>query len=273
MQLLLIKLCTVFILVIFVTGAIEIGSVNGQTDRNPIIFSAPLKQTQMGTSAENVQCNQNLQLVIKAEDGSPACVKDTSTGRLVRQGWWAWNDKVGDTVVNTPEKRDYDKSCGMTDTMSSIIGTAGFVKDTLPPNGITYPGMNLTESAGTGIQFAIKPDSTAQITFAYDFNPYPGDICKVTSKDVIAATNSAKPDISISDLLSSPNIFEADQTSIRTDGPLLGDSGDVQVKLINVKDLNDHVVKVTYQITSKPTSQTGKSYYLGFWWHSAVGMT
>jgi hypothetical protein len=180
---------------------------------------------------------------------------------------------VGDTVVNTPDKRDYDKSCGITDTMSSIIGTGGFVKDTLPLDGVTYPGMNLTEHAGADIQFAIKPNSTAQIVFACDFNPYPGDICKVTSKDVFATTNPTKPDVSISDLLSSPSIFEVDKTKIRTDGPLLGDSGGMQVKLINAEDLNDHVVKVTYQIISKPTSQIGKSYLLNFWWHSAVGVT
>ena len=233
----------------------------------------PLTQLKLGTQAKDVLCHDGFTLVIKTEDGSPACVKDTSTGRLVRQGWWAWNDKVGDTVVNTPDKRDYDKSCGLSDTVSSIIGTNGFVRDTLPLDGITYPGMNLTEIASAGIQFAIKPNSTAQITFAYDFNSYPGDICKVTSKDVIAATNSAKPDISTSDLLRSPDIFEVDTTGIRTDGPLLGDSGDVQVKLINAEDLNDHVVKVTYQITSKPTSQIEKSYFLGFWYHSAVGIT
>jgi hypothetical protein len=274
MQSLLTKLCTVLILVIFVTSTIEIGSVNGQTDRNLVILNAPLKQIQMGTSAKDVQCNQNFQLVIKSEDGSPACVKDTSIGRLVRQGWWAWNDKVGNTVVNTPDKRDFDnKTCGIPETMSSIIGTNGFVGDTLPHNGITYSGVILTGAQNDDIQFAIMPNSIAQIVFTYDFNPYPGTICKVTSKDVIAATNPAKPDVSISDLLSSPDIFEVDKTKIRTDLPLLGDSGDVQVKLINVEDLNDHVVKVTYQIISKPTSQISKSYLLSFWWHSAVGIT
>ena len=238
-----------------------------------IIYS-PLKQFESGIAAEDVKCSTDYTLVIKAEDGSPACVKDTSIGKFVRQGWWAWNDKVGDTVVNTPGKRNFDnKSCGILETMSSIIGTNGFAKDTLPYGGITYSGVNLTGSTDTGVQFAIMPNTTAQIVFAYDFNPYPGTSCKVTSKDVIANMSPAKPDISISDLLSSPDIIVVDKTGIRTDLPLLGDSGDIQVKLINAEDLNDHVVKVTYQITSKPTSQIGKSYFLSFWWHSAVGMT
>lgn len=235
---------------------------------------SPLKQLKSGIAAQNVTCSENLMLVIKTTDDSSACVKDTSIGRLVRQGWWAWNDKVGDTVVNTPEKRDFDsKSCGMLDTASSIVGTSGFVRDTLPFDGITYSGVNFTDPAGNGAQFAIMPNSIAQIEFTYDFNPYPGTDCKVTSKDVIASTNPAKPDISISDLLSSPDILAVDKTGIRTDLPLLGDSGDVRVKLVGAKDLNDHVVKVTYQMISKPTAQIGKSYFLSFWWHSAVGLT
>ncbi|CUR51368.1 exported protein of unknown function [Nitrosotalea devaniterrae] len=249
----------------------------------PIHIDTPLQQSLRGIASKDVQCKEGLQLAIKSKDNSPACVSDTIIGRLVRQSWWAWNDKVGDTIVNTSDKRDFDKSCGISEIMSSIIGTSGFVKDTLPHDGITFPGMNLTEPAGAGIQFAIKPNSTAQITFAYDFNPYPGSNCKVTTKDAMTYINMARSNAlisnttgsntPISDFPSSPDIFEVDKTKIRTDLPLLGDSGDVQVKLINAEDLNDHVVKVTYQITSKLTSQMGKSYLLNFWWHSAVGVT
>lgn len=274
MRLFLTKLHTVFILVIFVMLMIEIETVNGQTNPNVTIFSTPLKQLHMGTSAEGVKCNQDLQLVIKSEDGSPACVKDTSIGRLVRQGWWAWNDKVGDTVVNTPDKKDFDnKSCAISETMSSIVGTNGFVRDDLPSDGLSYPSANLTGLPAEVIQFAIQPNSTAQIVFTYDFNPYPGSNCKVTTKDVIANTNPAKSDISISDLLRSPDIMEVNKTMVRNDIPLLGNSGDVQVKLTSVEDLNDHVEKVTYQITSKPIAEIDKSYFVGFWWHSAVVVT
>jgi len=244
----------------------------------------PLKQFKLGIKPSYVQCRSDLQLIIKSEDGSPACVKDTSIGKFVRQGWWAWNDKVGDTVVNTPDKRDFDnKSCAISETMSSIVGTNGFVKDTLPYGGITYPGVNLTGSADVGVQFAILSNSTAQIVFAYDFNPYPGSNCKVTTKDAMTYINLARSNISIlnttrsntliSNFFISPDIFEVDATKIRTDIPPLGDSGDIQVKLVNAEDLNDHVVKVTYQIISKPSSQIGKSYLLSFWWHSAVGVT
>lgn len=47
---------------------------------------SPLKQFKSGVAAENVMCKENLQLVIKKFDGSPACVKPTSIQRLTTQG-------------------------------------------------------------------------------------------------------------------------------------------------------------------------------------------
>ncbi|MHB8602601.1 MAG: hypothetical protein ACYC9R_08170 [Nitrosotalea sp.] len=243
----------------------------------------PLNQHKQGMQATDVLCHDGFALVIKSENGSPACVHPSSMARMVRQGWWTWDEKVGNTIVNTPDKKPFDtKDCTIPETTSSIVGTKGFVKDDLPANGITYPGENMTGLVGQIIQFSIKPNSEGYITFTYDFNPYPGSNCKVTTKDAMTYINMARSNTSISNttqsntLISnfpiSPDIFEVDKTRILTDGPLVGDSGDIQVKLINAEDLNDHVVKVTYQITSKPTSQIGKSYLLNFWWHSAVGM-
>lgn len=274
MRLFLTKLNTTFILVIFVMMMVEVGTVYGQINPNVTSFVTPLKQIQLGTSPESVKCNQNLQLVIKTEDGSPACVKDTSIGKLVRQGWWVWNDKVGDTVVNTPGKKNFDnKTCAISETMSSIVGTNGFVKDDLPANGITYKGADLKGLVGEVIQFAIPPNSNAQIVFTYDFNSYPGSNCKITTKDVLTTVNPGTPNTPISDLLSSPDIIEVNQTMVRNDMMPLGNSGDVMVKLTSAEDVNDHVEKVIYQIVSKPTSQIGKSYFVGFWWHSAVVVT
>lgn len=244
----------------------------------------PLTQLKIGTQAKDVLCHDGFTLVIKSENGSPACVYSSSMARMVRQGWWAWDEKVGDTIVNTPDKKLFDtKDCAIPETTSSIVGTKGFVKDDLPANGITYPGENMTSLVGQIVQFSIKPNSEGYITFTYDFNPYPGSNCKVTTKDAIVHINMARSNTSManstrsgtqmSDFPISPDIFEIDKTRILTDGPLLGDSGDIQVKLINVEDLNDHVVKTTYQIISKQTSQIGKSYLLNFWWHSAVCMT
>ncbi len=249
------------------------GEKSNHTDAN--VVASPLKQFKSGMSASDVKCNNSLQLILKTEDGSPACVFDSSIARLVRQGWWIWNEKVGDIMVNISDKKPFgEKDCAIPQPTYSIVGTSGFAKDDLPDNGILYQGTNLTKNlVASVIQFALRPNSTASIIFTYDFNSYPGSNCKVTTKDAIANIDPTKPNSSLSDLLGSPDIMEINQTMVRNDVPLLGNSGDVMVKLSSTKDLNDHVVKVTYQIVSKPSSEIGKSYFVGFWWHSAVVVT
>ncbi|MGI0072878.1 MAG: hypothetical protein ACREA3_03585 [Nitrosotalea sp.] len=51
------------------------------------IRSSPLQQIKIGIAANNVKCNDGLQLVIKAEDGTPACVKPDTASILVERGW------------------------------------------------------------------------------------------------------------------------------------------------------------------------------------------
>ena len=50
-------------------------------------FSSPLKQFNSGIKAEDVKCKDGLQLVIKAEDYSPRCVKPDTASKLVERGW------------------------------------------------------------------------------------------------------------------------------------------------------------------------------------------
>lgn len=47
----------------------------------------PLQQSLHGTAPKDVICNQDFQLVIKSEDGSPACVKPDTAITLVEHGW------------------------------------------------------------------------------------------------------------------------------------------------------------------------------------------
>jgi plastocyanin len=51
------------------------------------ITLAPLKQIKSGISVGNIQCDTNLILVIKTEDGSPACVKSDTATKLFARGW------------------------------------------------------------------------------------------------------------------------------------------------------------------------------------------
>ena len=48
---------------------------------------SPLKQFQSGTPISNIQCAQDLSLVIKAEDKTPACIDQDSISKLILRGW------------------------------------------------------------------------------------------------------------------------------------------------------------------------------------------
>lgn len=50
-------------------------------------MSSPLAQFKSGISANDVKCKQGLQLVIKAEDNSPACVTPDTATKLMSRGW------------------------------------------------------------------------------------------------------------------------------------------------------------------------------------------
>ena len=60
-------------------------------------LSSPLKQFKSGIAANDIQCNQGLQLVIKAEDNSPVCVKPQTAQKLVERGW-GWTMQPMDSI-------------------------------------------------------------------------------------------------------------------------------------------------------------------------------
>ena len=55
------------------------------------IFTAkvlpPLKQLKHGTPLDEITCNDRLELIIKASNDSPACVKQGTTQKLIERGW------------------------------------------------------------------------------------------------------------------------------------------------------------------------------------------
>ncbi|MDC8451328.1 MAG: hypothetical protein LV477_00300 [Candidatus Nitrosotalea sp.] len=66
----------------FVPGTIDYNKLAGT-----IPWSPPLEQLNYGISAENVSCINGLMLVLKSEDGSPACVKPKTAQKLIERGW------------------------------------------------------------------------------------------------------------------------------------------------------------------------------------------
>ena len=67
-----------------VTKSFQFDILNQTT---PTLIQHPLTQYKSGIAAKDVKCLSDLQLVIKSEDGSPACVKPQTAQRLVDLGW------------------------------------------------------------------------------------------------------------------------------------------------------------------------------------------
>ena len=68
------------------------GNMTGSMNENMTVPSitkilSPLEQFKSGTSATSVKCNEGFTLVIKTEDGSPACVTSQIAQALVLRGW------------------------------------------------------------------------------------------------------------------------------------------------------------------------------------------
>ncbi|MDE1843655.1 MAG: hypothetical protein KGH95_08405, partial [Thaumarchaeota archaeon] len=51
------------------------------------LIDAPLKQFKSGIPVSDVKCNDDLQLILKFEDNSPACVKPDTAQKLIDRGW------------------------------------------------------------------------------------------------------------------------------------------------------------------------------------------
>ena len=60
--------------------------------------SSPLEQLRFGIDSHNVVCKQDLQLVIKSEDGFPACVTKQTAQILVERGWGTFGES---SLVNS----------------------------------------------------------------------------------------------------------------------------------------------------------------------------
>ena len=112
----------------------------------PISLS-PLQQFKSGIKAEDVKCKEGLQLVIKAEDGSPACVKPDTAQTLIMRGWGTFTVPSIDNA--------YDQK--MNGTLSGNVVRAGgprsgpqvnYEVDVYASDGITIVGKTFSDTQG-----------------------------------------------------------------------------------------------------------------------------
>ena len=97
-----------------VLASIIIFSVLGMQESFGDNYSSPKKQLEFGITLENIQCRDNLVLVLRS-NGSPMCIKESTFDRLTELGWEIISVKNNnflnvinnDNITNLYEKNEY----------------------------------------------------------------------------------------------------------------------------------------------------------------------
>ncbi len=107
-------------------------SVSGLNDEHPY-FPPPLQQLTTGIAPKDVSCKETLELVIKTEDGSPACVRYTTAALLIERGWAKeaiLNMKSSESTITIPVNSSilYNGFTFTPSVVKVIIGTNNTVR-------------------------------------------------------------------------------------------------------------------------------------------------
>ena len=94
------------IIIIFVIGISFVAIYHAYADNqdpemNMLSHEPPLKQIQSGISVNNVECGQGFQLILKVEDGSPACVTLDTAQKLLERHWTKEIVALDSGVINS----------------------------------------------------------------------------------------------------------------------------------------------------------------------------
>jgi hypothetical protein len=234
----------------------------GQTTSHPVIhgsnssnvLQSPLQQFRSGIASNNVKCRDDLILITKASDDSPACVKSDTAQKLIARGWSTnvlqpnqladlASDK-GVTLHNqtstqpasnkTPSIFPGDlllSSCGgpavQYHSSSDIINSTGF--------GVYRNGMNYSSYLD---DYVIQPGYHGTITYVIDAGASPTSHMSFPVRKELNITNYAIFHHGITDyeeLLHNPSvtISGGDYKSCfkRPDGTCAGQSGPITGKI------------------------------------------
>lgn len=67
---------------------VPISAMANASEPTYLAFEKPLKQIMHGALPKDVSCNNELVLILKYSDGSPACVKPSTAPKLVERALW-----------------------------------------------------------------------------------------------------------------------------------------------------------------------------------------
>ena len=126
-------------------------SIHGISLSEESVVPSPLKQFKAGIVVQNVICKAGLQLIIKAEDGSPACASPNTAGILIERGWA--KSIIGQiTQINNTSNAKNNDPFGITalviyhPSFSCLGPTGNATTNSCPPNNF-YLEINSNSTA------------------------------------------------------------------------------------------------------------------------------
>jgi hypothetical protein len=72
-------------------------------------IASPLQQLKSGTDPHEIQCGDGMQLVFKASNFRPACIKDSSHDVLVQRGWVSAHEPTHEELTGMMESIPKDE--------------------------------------------------------------------------------------------------------------------------------------------------------------------
>lgn len=115
------------------------------------VFQSPKKQFEQGLSADRVKCNEDLILMIKLTNGSPACVKPQTAQKLAERGWG--------TMLESTKTMQYGTLSGNV----NVCCSAGPTRVDSPDPSINY---EIAIYASDGITVVAKTKSDAKAHYS-----------------------------------------------------------------------------------------------------------
>jgi hypothetical protein len=79
-----VSLKVLFPVLVLATIILTFGTVHAQQDSS---IPSPLKQLKSGTALADIKCKESFVLVIKSDNGNPACVNPNNIARFLSSGW------------------------------------------------------------------------------------------------------------------------------------------------------------------------------------------
>jgi len=137
------------------------------------IIISPLKQMQSGVLPKNIDCRNDLILLIKRSNGKAVCVKESTSYKLEKKGWGLaiFAENIN-PPINTPEK----PTAGIDDVIITLhrgmcFGTCPVYSLTILGNGtVFYYGNNFVDTLGM-VKYQIETsDVQTLIDMSYELD-------------------------------------------------------------------------------------------------------